>query len=96
MNDLVRKIAEALAEKYTPEWGGRNPYWNIDLDDGPDNEYHLRVPMSDRIQQGPFIKNISGDGAWSYSVPSCQEIAEAIAPVIEEIVQAKSPGVSDE
>jgi hypothetical protein len=72
------QIAEALALKFSSEYGARNPNWDIEKPDGPDNQYHLERPMSERVKGQPYIVFTASDGYRSMRVATFYEIADAI------------------
>ena len=78
MSGLRERIAEALAERYTSGVGYRNPEWDIEKPDGPDNEYYLTVPMDARITQSVMECFIAADGGRSLRTPTCLEIADVL------------------
>lgn len=77
--DAETRAAEVLAEKFTPPYAGRNPAWDIEKPDGPDNEYHLTAPMAERVQSGMYVHFTDTDGGRSFRAATCEEAAGALA-----------------
>lgn len=87
------QLAGVLAEKFTSPYGARNPDWDWEKPDGPDNAYHLPVAMADRIQQAPHVVLLAEDGCNSITMPSCAALVDALMPVVDAIVaKARAKG----
>lgn len=70
-DDLRQRYAEALAAKFTQpiprcdKWG--------------ENEWVENPEPADRVGQVPVVMFIAGDGRPSFRMPTCAELAEAVA-----------------
>jgi hypothetical protein len=83
---LIEAIAEALAAAYTSPFGARNPQWDWEKPDGPGNEYHLSVPMSERVTQSPYLIGTDAEGGRYIYHPAISEIARAaFAAMVEHL-----------
>lgn len=85
-----QRIADAIAEAFTTEWGARNPAYDIEQPDGPDNEYHLRRSMSERVQGSPAVHFTAGDGCRSFRTPTCEEIAAVVDAALSDDVKSQT------
>jgi hypothetical protein len=90
MDEDHEALAGALAETYTSEHGARNPAWDVDQPDGPDNPHSLTRPMAERIDSAPYVIFTDHDGCRSIRMPSCAELAGALLPVVDAIARRRA------
>jgi len=92
----VELVAEALAREFTSPGLERNPAWDIEKPDGPDNEYYLGTGFDpERVHQGMFVHFTGGDGGRSIRGATPSECARAAIdaldlPARDRRVKAKS------
>jgi len=74
----VERVAEALAREFTSPWLERNPAWDWQKDDGPENAYYLDPGFDPkRLHQGMFVHFTGGDGGKSIRGATPHECARA-------------------
>lgn len=74
----TQRMAEALALEFSTSVGARNPAWDIDQPDGPDNRYYFSRSLAERVVGSPMIHFTATDGHRSMRVPTFHELAEAL------------------
>ena len=89
--DARRRLAEALAEKFTSEVGPRNRAWKVDGPDDDTNPLYLTVPMDERVTRQPYVHWIADDGYPAFRAATIPELVEAILPVVDELIRERNP-----
>ncbi len=74
------EIIAALVEKFTDKYykSQRNYDWDWEKPEGPDNEYYIYAPYTERLKAHPMVNFIAGDGQRSTRIANFGEIADAI------------------
>lgn len=93
--EIRDQLAEALATRFVSDIGERNPDWDIDKPDGPDNPYYLTVPMAERVKQSPVTVVVNDDdGFRSIHMLGCDDLAVALLPAVRSIAAAELEAVA--